>query len=120
VHLGLSPISDSDLEKIESLEQLLKESASRQQPSAATADSGPIVPTQTDLYEAFIAELLSRPELVSLTEGAVAKYFGIEAIQARTWIDRARAENRWSTLALCADFRKSKAGHADAESGLDS
>jgi predicted Rossmann fold nucleotide-binding protein DprA/Smf involved in DNA uptake len=84
LHLGLLPITLQDIEQSASLAQLLIERAtSPSSPSPARRE-------RPDLYAIFLSELVLLDEAIACSEDSVARHFGIELLQARTWLARAR------------------------------
>jgi hypothetical protein len=71
------------------------------------AAPSPSISAQTDLYAIFLNELESLDKSIVYDEGAVASHFGIERVQARAWLTRARRENR---IPSQKDAEKAKSG----------
>lgn len=84
LHLGLLPITLQDIEQSASLRQLLIERA------MAPSAPGTARRERPDLYAIFLSELVLLDEAITCSEDAVARHFGIELLQARTWLARAQ------------------------------
>ena len=109
LHLGLLPITQREVERSASLAQLLIEragSASETRPAkapvAAPGAAG------TDLFGIFAAELERLDESITRSDTAVARHFGIELLQARAWLARARLQDCLATEGR-ADFANDQA-----------
>lgn len=84
LHLGLLPITLQDVEQSASFARLLIERATSP-PAPGTARR-----ERPDLYAIFLSELVLLDAAVACSEDAVARHFGIELLQARTWLARAQ------------------------------
>ncbi|MBK9704763.1 MAG: DNA-processing protein DprA [Betaproteobacteria bacterium] len=84
LHLGALPITLQDIEQSPSLSQLLVERVIS--PSTRNSARG----ERPDLYSVFLSELALLDEAIASSEELVARYFGIELLQARTWLARAQ------------------------------
>ncbi|MGD9920152.1 MAG: DNA-processing protein DprA [Pseudorhodoplanes sp.] len=104
LHLGLLPITRHNVEKSPSLTHFLLERATSQPPLHADMSElpapSPSISAQIDLYSIFLSELDNVGESIGYAEHAVAAYFGIEPLQARVWLTRARRERRIPTEAV--------------------
>jgi predicted Rossmann fold nucleotide-binding protein DprA/Smf involved in DNA uptake len=102
LHLGLIPITRAEVEDGPSLAQLLIERATaRPLPSPALAQlsaPAPPVSTTADLFAVFVRGLASLDRSTIASEEAVARHFGIEVVQARAWLARARSEGQIADL----------------------
>ena len=96
LHLGLLPITRHNVETSVSLAQFLLERANApaQHEDMQVAAPSPPISAQTDLYMVFLNELESVGESIGYDEAAVAAHFGIEPVQAKAWLARARLDNR--------------------------
>jgi predicted Rossmann fold nucleotide-binding protein DprA/Smf involved in DNA uptake len=98
LHLGLLPITRQDIEDSESFAQLLIGRAAGREASTIEAARltaiGPPIAEHRDLYHLFLNELASIGPSMGYDEALVAAHFGIERIQARVWLARARSERR--------------------------
>lgn len=96
LHLGLFPITRQNVEASPSLTQFLLERAHAPATHEATpvALASPPITAKTDLYAAFLNELENVGGAIGYQEETVAAHFGIEPVQARAWLARARRENR--------------------------
>jgi predicted Rossmann fold nucleotide-binding protein DprA/Smf involved in DNA uptake len=97
-HLGLLPITRQEIEQCASFSQLLLECAAARPAShdraARPTGPSPSISMQTDLYHVFLGELELVDKSIRYDEAAVAAHFGIERVQARVWLARARREGR--------------------------
>ena len=84
LHLGLAPITSKDLESAGDLRSFF----ARQPTARPTAADVP------DLYGAFTDGLSTLLDPGPRTETEIMDHFGIERVQARKWLERARAEHR--------------------------
>lgn len=96
LHLGLLPITRHNVETSVSLAQFLLERANApaQHEDMQVAAPSPPISAQTDLYTVFLNELESVGESIGYDDAAVAAHFGIEPVQAKAWLARARLDNR--------------------------
>jgi predicted Rossmann fold nucleotide-binding protein DprA/Smf involved in DNA uptake len=101
LHLGLIPITKHNVESSPSLTQFLLERAASRSPLDAEASEltapSPSISAQTDLYTIFLNELELVGDSIGYKDDAVAAHFGIEPLQAKVWLARARRENRIPT-----------------------
>ena len=105
LHLGLSSITQQDVEQCASMRDFFVEHAlsARRNPAglrpapARSAGSGSSPPRHTelpsfDLYSVFITELRLIAAAAPRSEDEIAAHFGVELDQARIWLKRAVAE----------------------------
>lgn len=96
LHLGLLPITRQDVEGCESLREffvtrvLSARSATTHAKAIGAQPFRPVAPV--DLYSIFIAELRTIAAAAPRSETEIVNHFGIERIQARTWLARALAD----------------------------
>jgi predicted Rossmann fold nucleotide-binding protein DprA/Smf involved in DNA uptake len=98
LHLGLLPITVQEIERAPSFGEFLIQRATSRVPPAdpagqAAAPLTPGVSTDADLlYQVFVAELEKIIGSISCDDNSIASYFGLEPVQARVWVARARHE----------------------------
>ena len=93
LHLGLQAITQQDVEKIDSLSDFFIS-------KVIHGESNPLPPTfkseelnlPRDLYSFFLTEFNNIATNAPQSETYIMKYFDIERIQLRKWLDRAVAE----------------------------
>lgn len=93
LHLGLLPITRDDIEQCSSLALTLMERASAGARVGASGSASPPASTlsmRVDLYAVFLRGLETLAPEIAASEQAVSRHFGIELIQARAWLARAR------------------------------
>jgi predicted Rossmann fold nucleotide-binding protein DprA/Smf involved in DNA uptake len=93
LHLGLQAITQQDVENIDSLGDFFISKVTK-----GDRNSLPPMPNSdelispTDLYSFFLAKFSNIASNIPQTETYIMKYFDIELVQARKWLDRAVAE----------------------------
>lgn len=101
LHLGLLPITRSDIEQCESVRDFFvthgltprRGPAAMRVPTVRTEPAvASTVGTAFDLYALFATELKAMAAATTCTEADIAAHFGIELDQTRKWLARAVAE----------------------------
>jgi len=99
LHLGLAPLTQQDIENVESLSDFfISHTLSHKKMKAGGAVNVGRNRSPLSLYSLFLAEFrtvaVSRPQ----SESEIMKHFGIEQVQAQTWLERAEREGQAEKL----------------------
>ncbi len=95
LHLGLQPVTQRDIETVESLSEFFVSHAAKHQDASATsAVTNDDVRPPTDLYSIFLAEFQAIALTTPISETDIMKHFDIERTQARKWLGRAVHEGK--------------------------
>ena len=117
LHLGLSPITQKDVESINSLSDFffsytLKHCKAGESANTASAVAAAITDKSAlDLYSVFLAEFLSLAAYRPHSEEEIMKYFNIKRSQARAWLWRAVDEGQVKKFERPARYGVIRAGH---------
>ncbi|GBE44824.1 hypothetical protein BMS3Bbin10_02929 [bacterium BMS3Bbin10] len=95
LHLGLAPLTQQDIENVESLSGFfISHAVTHKEMKAGGAASAGRKRAPLSLYSFFLAEFrtvaVSRPQ----SEPEIMEHFGIERVQAQKWLERAEGEGQ--------------------------
>jgi predicted Rossmann fold nucleotide-binding protein DprA/Smf involved in DNA uptake len=95
LHLGLAPLTQQDIENVESLSDFFISHAvshNKMNASGTAIDGKKRAPLS--LYALFLAEFRTITVSKSQSESEIMRHFGIEQVQARIWLERAEREGQ--------------------------
>ncbi len=92
-HLGLMPLTQQDIETVDSLGNFfISRAINHQEGTAGGMASVGKTPAPLDFYSMFLSELQTIAASTLQTESEIMKHFGIERAQAQKWLKRAEHE----------------------------
>lgn len=95
LHLGLAPLTQQDIESVESLSDFFISHAvshNEMKASGAAIDGKKRAPLS--LYALFLAEFRTITVSKNQSEAEIMRHFGIEQVQAQIWLERAEREGQ--------------------------
>ncbi|GMQ74868.1 MAG: DNA-processing protein DprA [Gammaproteobacteria bacterium] len=95
LHLGLSPLTQQDIENVDSLSDFFISHAINHKKTTAGGVAGlGKIRAPLDLYSVFLAEFRIIAVSTPQSEPEIMKHFGIERVQARKWLNQAEREGQ--------------------------
>ena len=104
LHLGLAPLTQQDIENVESLSDFfISHALTHKKMKAGSAAGVDKRRAPLSLYSLFLAEFRTITVSTPQSEPEIMKHFGIERVQARTWLERAEREGQAEKIGVKGD-----------------